>query len=77
MSHEVRFPVVSKDAGATGVVSTWFSRDGEPVSAGQVIAELAVDKVSYDVEAPAAGILRTLVAEESVVTQGDVIARVE
>ena len=68
---------MSEESGATGVVATWFSRDGEPVAAGQVIAELQVDKVSYDVEAPEAGVLRTLVDEEAEVTQGDRIAVIE
>ena len=77
MSLEIRFPVVSKDAGATGVVATWFSRDGETVVPGQVIAELMVDKVSIDLQAPQGGVLRTLVAEEAEVTQGDQIAVVE
>lgn len=77
MSQEIRFPVVSKEAGATGVVSTWFSHDGEQVAEGQVIAELQVDKVAYDVEAPTAGRLHTVVAEEAVVTQGDLIATID
>ena len=77
MSVEIRFPVVSKNPGATGVVATWFSRDGETVVPGQVIAELQVDKVSIDLEAPEAGVLRTLVAEEAEVDQGDRIALVE
>lgn len=77
MSEQIRFPVVSKEAGGSGVVATWFSRDGEQVAQGQVIAELQVDKVSYDVEAPVAGTLHTLVAEEAEVTQGDVIATID
>lgn len=71
------FPVVSADTEKTGVVATWFSRDGETVAAGQVIAELQVDKVSYDVEAPTAGVLRTLVAEEAEVAQGERIAVID
>lgn len=77
MSEEIRFPVVSKEPGGTGVVATWFSRDGERVAAGQVIAELQVDKVSYDVEAPVAGTLRTLVDEEAEVAQGELIATID
>jgi pyruvate/2-oxoglutarate dehydrogenase complex dihydrolipoamide acyltransferase (E2) component len=77
VSEEVRFPVVSTETGATGIVATWFSRDGERVAQGQVIAELAVDKVSYDVEAPVAGTLHTVVEEEAQVVQGDLIATIE
>jgi len=77
MSAPILFPVVSKDADATGVVATWFSRDGETVVPGQVIAELMVDKVSIDLQAPEGGVLRTLVEEEAEVVQGQQIAIVE
>jgi pyruvate/2-oxoglutarate dehydrogenase complex dihydrolipoamide acyltransferase (E2) component len=77
VSEEIRFPVVSTEPGATGIVATWFSRDGERVTQGQVIAELAVDKVSYDVEAPTSGTLRTLVEEEAQVVQGGLIATID
>lgn len=77
MAVEIVFPVVSQDDTKTGVVATWFSRDGETVAAGQVIAELQVEKVSYDVEAPQAGVLHTLVAEEAEVKQGQAIATID
>lgn len=78
MSVEVRFPVMSQDdPTGEGVVGTWFARDGESVAAGQLIAEVQVDKVSADVEAPAAGVLHHLVAEEGVANQGAVIALIE
>jgi pyruvate/2-oxoglutarate dehydrogenase complex dihydrolipoamide acyltransferase (E2) component len=65
------------DPDAEGVVATWFARDGESVVEGQVVAEVMVDKVSSDVEAPVAGVLRVLVAEEQAVHQGEVIATIE
>ena len=53
---EVPFPIMSTDEPeAEGVVGTWFVNHGESVAAGQVIAEVQVDKVSQDVEAPVAG----------------------
>jgi pyruvate/2-oxoglutarate dehydrogenase complex dihydrolipoamide acyltransferase (E2) component len=58
-------------------VATWYARDGETVAAGQVVAEVMVEKVSNDVEAPVAGVLRVLAAEEQAVRQGDVIATIE
>ena len=76
MAASIAFPVVSKQEAASGVVATWFARDGEQVREGQVIAELMVDKVSIEVVAPSAGVLHTLVAEEAEVTQGDPIAEI-
>lgn len=75
---EVEFPALStKEPGAEGVVSTWFVADGERVSADQLLAEVQVDKVAAEVVAPAAGVVRLLVDEEAVVTQGTPIARIE
>jgi len=75
---EVPFPTMSKDdPTAEGVVGTWFVNHGENVSVGQVIAEVQVDKVSQDVEAPAAGVMYQLVAEGVGITQGEMIARID
>jgi pyruvate/2-oxoglutarate dehydrogenase complex dihydrolipoamide acyltransferase (E2) component len=78
MSVDVVFPVMSQDdPTGDGVISTWFALDGETVAEGQLIAEVQVDKVSADVEAPASGVLRHLVGEEGVSHQGAVIGRIE
>ncbi|MEY3734889.1 MAG: biotin/lipoyl-containing protein [Candidatus Nanopelagicales bacterium] len=77
MAHLVTFPHMSKDAEAEGVVATWFARTGETVKAGQVIAEVMVDKVSLDVEAPVDGVITCLIEEEGTVTQGQDIARID
>lgn len=78
MTVDVIFPVMSDDdPTGEGVLGTWFALDGESVAEGQLIAEVQVDKVSADVEAPAAGVLRHVVPEEGVSNQGAVIARIE
>ena len=75
---EVRFPQMSKDdPEAEGIVGTWFVDDGQQVKAGQIIAEVQVEKVSQDVEAPTDGVVRRVVAEEQPVRQGDLIATIE
>jgi pyruvate/2-oxoglutarate dehydrogenase complex dihydrolipoamide acyltransferase (E2) component len=75
---EVMFPALSqKDPAALGVLATWFVHDGDQVSAGQLLAEVQVDKVSVEVPAPRAGVVRLLVDEEAVVRQGTPIARID
>jgi pyruvate/2-oxoglutarate dehydrogenase complex dihydrolipoamide acyltransferase (E2) component len=77
VTTEVLFPMMSKEEpDAEGVVGTWFVNDGEAVVAGQVIAEVQVDKVSQDVEAPVAGVMYQLVAEGVGVRQGEPVARI-
>lgn len=77
MSAVIAFPAISKDESAEGVLATWFVRTGEQVRAGQVIAEVMVDKVSMDVEAPIDGTVTLLVEEEAAVPQGTDIARID
>ena len=75
---DVVFPTLSgEDPDAEGVVATWFVREGDQVAADQLLAEVAVDKVSVELLAPTAGTVHLLVEEEDVVTQGAVIARVD
>ncbi|MGL4282433.1 lipoyl domain-containing protein [Eubacterium aggregans] len=42
----------------------WLVGPGESVEAGQNIAEIATDKISAYIEAPAAGTITALLAEE-------------
>lgn len=50
----------------TGSVVQWFKKEGERVEKGEPVVEVLSEKVTYDVEAPAAGILRKVLAEEGV-----------
>ncbi len=78
MTTEVPFPVMSTDdPTAEGVVGTWFVHHGETVTAGQVIAEVQVDKVSQEVEAPVAGTMYQYVAEGVGIAQGAPLARID
>ncbi|NNF56149.1 MAG: biotin attachment protein [Acidimicrobiales bacterium] len=75
---EVPFPVMSQDdPSAEGVVGTWFVNHGETVTAGQVIAEVQVAKVSQDVRAPVDGIMYQYVAEGAAIAQGAPMARID
>lgn len=74
---DVVFPTLSTERPeAEGVVSTWFVDDGATVAAGQLLAEVMVEKASVEVPAPVAGVVHLLLAEEDAVTQGAVIARI-
>jgi pyruvate dehydrogenase E2 component (dihydrolipoamide acetyltransferase) len=47
-----------------GTVVQWFKKEGEPVKKGDLIVEVLSEKVTYDVEAPASGVLRKILAVE-------------
>lgn len=74
---DVRFPSMSDDANALGVVATWFVGDGEEVAEGALLAEVAMQKVDQELYAPASGVISLLVPEEQAVAQGGVIATIE
>jgi len=59
------------------VLANWFFDDGDEVSADTEICQLMVTKVSFEIDAPAAGRLRHIVKAEDTVKRGDVIARIE
>jgi len=73
---DVLFPMMSAAEGATGVIVTWFVESGDEVTPTTLIAQVAMDKVDADVYPQDAGIITLLVAENTEVAQGAVIAQV-
>ncbi len=74
---DVAFPELSREEpDKEGVVATWFVEEGENVVAGQLLAEVQMDKVSVEVHSPVDGVVRLAVAEQVPVRQGQVIATV-
>jgi pyruvate/2-oxoglutarate dehydrogenase complex dihydrolipoamide acyltransferase (E2) component len=66
------------DSLVEGVVSRWLKRPGERVARGEPLVEIETDKVNSEIEAPCAGVLVEVLAEEgATVPVGEVIARIE
>jgi len=49
---------------ATGLVSNWYKKEGDAVVKGEPLVEVDTEKVVYDVESPADGVLQKIVASE-------------
>lgn len=74
---DVLFPVISADnPDGEGTLATWFAEDGSTVAEGDLLAEVAVDKVDMEIVAATAGILTHRVEEGAVVVQGAVIGTI-
>lgn len=59
----------------TGAVGAWLVSEGDEVKAGQVIAEVVTEKITYDLETETAGtVLKILLEEEVEVPVGTPIA---
>lgn len=76
MSIEVKVPAVGESI-STGILSVWHKKDGETVSAGEILFTLETDKVSTEVNAPESGVLHTEVAEGDEVKIGQSVAQIE
>ena len=76
MSIEVKVPVVGESI-TSGVISVWHKKDGETVAEGEVLFTLETDKVSTEINAPEAGVLKTQAAEGDEVKIGQVVALIE
>jgi 2-oxoglutarate dehydrogenase E2 component (dihydrolipoamide succinyltransferase) len=58
-------------------VGRWFKQAGEPVRLDEPVAELETDKVTLEVNAPAAGVLsEILAAQGAIVAPGALLARI-
>ena len=64
------------DEDIEGSLLTWIYGEGASVKAGDVIAEITVEKLQIDIQAPADGVLAHAVQEGDLVSKGAVIGRV-
>lgn len=59
----------------TGTLSTWRVKEGDPVSIGDVIAEITTEKITYELESEAEGVLlKIILAEDEEAPVGKPIA---
>ena len=65
MATRVVMPQAGQDL-ETGVVKRWLKAEGEKVTRGEALVEVETEKITLDVEAPAAGVLlKILVPDET------------
>ena len=60
--------IVPKSGGVTSTKATvvrWLKREGDNVKRGEPLVELETEKVSFELESPAAGTLMKLIAQQA------------
>lgn len=77
MMEAILVPAGLWSEGDTAVIGSWLYADGETVAKDVVVAEIMVEKTSYEVAAPASGTLRIGIAEEAEVQPGNVIGHID
>lgn len=75
MSHQIKVPAVGESI-ASGVISTWHKKNNDQVAVGDLLFTLETDKVSTEITATEAGILKILVDEGAEVKIGAVVAEI-
>ncbi|MGH9928805.1 MAG: lipoyl domain-containing protein, partial [Pyrinomonadaceae bacterium] len=63
MASRVVMPKLT-DTMEEGVLLAWKKREGDPVQAGEALAEIETDKAIMDLEAFASGILRKILVQD-------------
>lgn len=76
MSVAVLVPAVGESI-TSGVISAWHKKDGDQVAVGDLLFTLDTDKVSSEVTALEAGVLKIKVAEGAEVPIGSTVAEIE
>ncbi|MDQ3621862.1 MAG: 2-oxoglutarate dehydrogenase complex dihydrolipoyllysine-residue succinyltransferase [Verrucomicrobiota bacterium] len=76
MNLEVKIPAVGESI-TSGLLSVWHKNDGEPVAGGDTLFTLDTDKVSTEIQAEQAGVLRIKAPAGSEVKIGEVVAIIE
>jgi 2-oxoglutarate dehydrogenase E2 component (dihydrolipoamide succinyltransferase) len=76
MSVQITIPSVGESV-QEAVLAEWFKSDGDGVESGEPVLVVETDKVTLEVEAEAAGVLRIRVAEGETVSVGDVVGEIE
>jgi pyruvate dehydrogenase E2 component (dihydrolipoamide acetyltransferase) len=74
MAKEVYMPALGMNQ-ETGTLLRWLKAEGESVTKGEPLMEVATDKTDVEIEAPASGVLRNVTAQEGdEIPVGQVIA---
>ncbi|MDQ4135995.1 MAG: 2-oxo acid dehydrogenase subunit E2, partial [Pseudomonadota bacterium] len=76
MSTEIRVPTLGESV-SEATIGRWFKKPGDPVKADEPLLELETDKVTLEVNAPAAGTLgEILVKDGETVSPGAVLGSI-
>ena len=63
MATEIRVPTLGESV-SEATIGRWFKKAGETVKADEPLCELETDKVTLEVNAPAAGVLAEIIAKD-------------
>lgn len=77
MTVEVRVPRDLWEEEGEAAITNWLADDGAQVHEGDLISEIMVEKIQYEIHAPADGRLRILKQINEVVGKGTLVACID
>jgi len=77
MAISITVPTDLWEEDLEAVITTWLVNDGARVKAGDLIAEIMVQKVQHEIRAPADGTITIERKADEIVAKGDEIGRLE
>src|SRR5947199_4066621 len=76
MATEIRVPTLGESV-SEATIGKWFKKAGDAVNADEPLVELETDKVTLEVNAPAAGVLAEITAKDGeTVTPGALLGQI-
>lgn len=76
MALEIKVPAVGESITEV-TVSQWLKKDGDYVEMDEVLCELESDKATFELNAEAAGVLKTMAAEGDTIEVGAIICSID
>jgi pyruvate/2-oxoglutarate dehydrogenase complex dihydrolipoamide acyltransferase (E2) component len=76
MTTDVIVPLDLWEEDSEAVITSWLASNGASVSENDVIAELMVEKIQYELLAPASGTLAIIKDADEIVAKGDKVATI-
>ncbi|MDJ1468622.1 2-oxoglutarate dehydrogenase complex dihydrolipoyllysine-residue succinyltransferase [Cytophagaceae bacterium DM2B3-1] len=76
MALDIKIPAVGESISEV-TISKWNKKDGETVQMDEVLCELESDKATFELNAPAAGVLHIVVQEGETISIDTLIARID
>lgn len=76
MTQSITIPMDLWEEDEEAVLTAWLVDNDSKVSTGQLIAEVMVEKIQYEINSTCDGIISIISEEDDVVNKGSVIAEV-
>lgn len=76
MTTDVIVPADLWEEDSEAVITSWLASDGGDVAEGDVIAELMVEKIQYELVSPGTGALKIIKDVDDVVEKEQLIATI-